>query len=94
MRIDGLDVEKLSRSSGIRRIGGDGAEALSATSTSQSATVSFSPNAQQVKALHEAVAQAPSLEPARVESLKREVDDGSYHVDSNKLATAVGQVLS
>lgn len=94
MRIDGGEIERLSKSSGVRMTTSAGLSVnLPAPANNRTTSVSLSADAQQVRDLREAVDQAPSLQASRVESLRRQVQDGSYRVESSKLARVMDRVL-
>ena len=62
--------------------------------TSRSAPqVNLSAQAQQVRELRKAVEGAPSMNASRVEELKQQVQNGTYEVDSEKLARVMETIL-
>lgn len=94
MRIDGGEVERLSKSSGVRMTTSAGLSVnLPTPANNRTTSVSLSDDAQQVRDLREAVDQAPSMQAGKLESLRRQVQDGSYQVESSKLARVMDRVL-
>jgi len=67
---------------------GRGTDANNATSTSAAETdsVSLTNAATQLQSLQRDLAAVPEVDTARVEAIKAAIADGSYSVDSNKLA--------
>ena len=96
MRIDGGgEVERLSKPSGVRMTTSAGLSVnLPAPANNRTTSVSLSSDAQQVQELRQAVDQAPSLQAGRIEALRKQVQDGSYQVESSKLARVMERVLS
>lgn len=61
-------------------------QAPSLKTPTASDSVSLTPQAQQLKALHEKAQQAPDFDQKKVDSLKKAIADGNYQVDAEKLA--------
>ena len=64
----------------------------------QPGTVKFSNEAQSLQKLEEQVGQLPDVNSERVESIKKAIEDGSYGIDAERLATKIldleGQIYS
>ena len=55
--------------------------------------INLSAQAQQIRELRQAVEGAPSMHPSRVEALKQQVQNGTYKVESEKLAQVLEPIL-
>ncbi|OMH29997.1 flagellar biosynthesis anti-sigma factor FlgM [Motiliproteus sp. MSK22-1] len=55
----------------------------------QPGTVTFSNEAQSLQKLEEQVGQLPDVNSERVESIRKAIEDGSYGVDAERLATKI-----
>jgi len=57
-------------------------------------TVSISQTGQQLQSLESSVRKEPEVREALVNAIKQQVDNGTYEVDSRKLATAIKEYES
>jgi negative regulator of flagellin synthesis FlgM len=64
-------------------------EAATASPTRQADSVSLSDAARSLAAANKAVAAAPDVREDRIQALKAAIADGTYSVDSRKLARAM-----
>ena len=76
-----------------QQLAAPGTQAAASTQKGGS-SVDLSSAAQTVRTLRNAVNDAPSLRADRISQLKAQVQSGSYHVDSTRIAQAVEPVLT
>ncbi|MFC0118831.1 flagellar biosynthesis anti-sigma factor FlgM [Pseudoalteromonas xiamenensis] len=57
-----------------------------ATTKTVSDSVSLTPQAQQLKTVHEKAQQSPGFDSKKVEELKKAISEGKYQIDTEKLA--------
>lgn len=62
------------------------AKGSASNAASQTDSISLTHTGEQIQALQQIIAETPELDQSRVERIKAAIDDGSYVVDSTKLA--------
>ena len=90
-KIDGVSPGQVSQSIGQARenVTRDGGRNDAPQTTSDETRVDLTSNAVRLGRLDQALASAPDIDVDRVESIKSAIADGSYQVDTDRIAAAL-----